>query len=565
MKSYLAASIQMWVGKNEEENLERCLEKLDEAAGNGAKLIVFPESVNTSGPYDSRQEAFDRALTIPGRFTDEISKKAAAHGVFVAINLNEKSESPRVYHTTILISSDGEILGKYRKHLLWADEYDHFVPDRAGFPVFETELGRIGMYVCADGLIPETTRCLALNRAQVLVNMLASKGPDESWLHVPARSSENRTFVISANQVGQPGELRPRVGGGLILSPKGEVIAKASEVHEDIVYGTITPEEADDKSCGEQNDLFVDRRPDLYRLLSEETDTLPLLQDANNARGECRMVKVAAVQVDWKPDPAHALDRALEIAEDAASKGAKILVLPELFLFERASLSERLDAAVKQSQDALDQFKKLAKAHSAYVTLNLVEKKEEKLYNSTFLVDENGEVCGKYRKTHLWGSEKKWAQAGDALPVFSTSYGTVGIMAGYEVLFPEVARVLTCMGASLILHPCTWELDDDPSLTVRIRSAENHIHVVSANRPDSPAKRGSMITTVHPFPSQPHWKVRYPGVEEAPPGVEFHILSDIDMNAPSQKTIAVHTDLIRNRYPELYEILSRPTEKIQTT
>jgi hypothetical protein len=67
-----------------------------------------------------------------------------------------------------------------------------------------------------------------------------------------------------------------------------------------------------------------------------------------------------------------------------------------------------------------------------------------------------------------------------------------------------------------------------------------------------------MITTVHPFPSQPHWKVRYPGVEEAPPGVEFHILSDIDMNAPRQKTIAVHTDLIRNRYPELYKILSRP-------
>jgi predicted amidohydrolase len=54
MKSYLAASIQMWVGKNEQENLERCLEKLDEAAGNGAKLIVFPESVNTSGPYESR-------------------------------------------------------------------------------------------------------------------------------------------------------------------------------------------------------------------------------------------------------------------------------------------------------------------------------------------------------------------------------------------------------------------------------------------------------------------------------------------------------------------------------
>jgi predicted amidohydrolase len=344
MKSYLAASIQMWVGEDEEENLTRCLEKLAEAADKGASLIVFPESVNTSGPYESRQEAFDQALTIPGRFTDEICKKAASHEVYVAINLNERAESPRVYHTTILISSSGEILGQYRKHLLWADEYDHFVPDRAGFPVFETELGRIGLYVCADGLIPETTRCLALNRAQVLVNMLASKGPDESWLHVPARSSENRTFVISANQVGQPGEVRPRVGGGLILSPKGQVIAKASETHEDIVYGTISPEEADEKSCGEQNDLFLDRRPDLYGLLSEETEKLPLIQDAHQAREESRIIKVAALQVDWKPDPAHALERALEIAEDAASKGANILVLPELFLFEQASLCESFDA-----------------------------------------------------------------------------------------------------------------------------------------------------------------------------------------------------------------------------
>jgi len=549
----------MWVGEDEEENLTRCLEKLAEAADKGASLIVFPESVNTSGPYESRQEAFDQALTIPGRFTDEICKKAASHEVYVAINLNERAESPRVYHTTILISSSGEILGQYRKHLLWADEYDHFVPDRAGFPVFETELGRIGLYVCADGLIPETTRCLALNRAQVLVNMLASKGPDESWLHVPARSSENRTFVISANQVGQPGEVRPRVGGGLILSPKGQVIAKASETHEDIVYGTISPEEADEKSCGEQNDLFLDRRPDLYGLLSEETEKLPLIQDAHQAREESRIIKVAALQVDWKPDPAHALKRALEIAEDAASKGAKILVLPELFLFERASLSESFDAAVKDSQEALDQFKKLAKAHSAYVTLNLVEKDGGNVFNSTFLVDEQGEVCGTYRKTHLWGSEKEWAQPGHALQVFSTSYGTVGIMTGYEVLFPEIARVLTCMGASLILHPCTWELDYDPLLTVRIRSAENHIHIVSANRPDSPAQRGSMITTVHPYPTQPHWKVRYPGVEEAPAGCEFHILTDIDMNVPRQKTIAVHTDLIRNRYPELYEILSRPS------
>ena len=115
MKSYLAASIQMWVGKTEEENLTRCLEKLDEAADRGASLIVYPESVNTSGPYESREEAFDRALTIPGQFTQEICKKAAARGVYVAINLNEQSESPRVFHTTILISSSGEILGKYRK------------------------------------------------------------------------------------------------------------------------------------------------------------------------------------------------------------------------------------------------------------------------------------------------------------------------------------------------------------------------------------------------------------------------------------------------------------------
>ncbi len=74
-----------------------------------------------------------------------------------------------------------------------------------------------------------------------------------------------------------------------------------------------------------------------------------------------------------------------------------------------------------------------------------------------------------------------------------------------------------------------------------------------------------MITTVHPYPTQPHWKVRYPGVKEAPPGFEFHISAEIDMNEPRQKTIAANTDLIINRYPELYGILSQPKEKIQTT
>ncbi len=56
MESYLAAGIQLWVGKEEEVNLKKCLEKLDEAAGKGAKLIVFPESVNISGQLSHRQK-----------------------------------------------------------------------------------------------------------------------------------------------------------------------------------------------------------------------------------------------------------------------------------------------------------------------------------------------------------------------------------------------------------------------------------------------------------------------------------------------------------------------------
>jgi predicted amidohydrolase len=559
MKSYLAASIQMWIGKDEEENLKRCLEKLVEAASRGAKLIVFPESVNGIGLYDTRQEAYEKSAPIPGRFTEAICNKAASHGVYVAINLNEKLDYPKVYDTSILISSKGEIIGKYRKHLLWADETNCFYPDVAEFPVFNTELGRIGMYICADGLIPETTRCLALNRAQVLVNMLKSKGPDESMLHIPFRSYENRVWIISSNQVGQPGELSPFVGGGLIVSPKGETIAKASEVHEETVYGTICPAQADDKYFGGHNNLFSDRRPHLYGLLSEATEKLPLVKFAQETeKGKTRIVKVAAIQAEWKKDPCYALKRALEISDNAASEGAKIMVLPELFLFDMASLRKGLDNAVKVSQDALEQFRKLARSHSAYLALSLVEKEGNRFYSSTFLVDENGEVCGKYQKTHLWGEEKKWAEPGDVLQVFPTKYGNIGIMIGYEALFPEVARVLTCMGANLILHPCTWELDFVPMLTMKARAAENRINIVSASRPDSPVKIGSMITAVDRYPTQPHWKVRYPTTTEAPAGFEFYISLNIDMNIPCEKTVGFNTDIILNRHPELYGILTKP-------
>jgi len=124
--------------------------------------------------------------------------------------------------------------------------------------------------ICFDWFFPEAMRCLALNCAEIVAhpsNLVLPYCPDA----MPLRCLENRVFSITANRIGTEDRKDSQplkfIGQSLIVSPEGEVLAKASDSKEEIIIADIDPSAARDKSLNTYNDIFKDRRPDKYNSL----------------------------------------------------------------------------------------------------------------------------------------------------------------------------------------------------------------------------------------------------------------------------------------------------------
>lgn len=140
-------------------------EKIDEAARAGADLIVCPEYAATN--YDDPAELLKCSSPVPGPTTDLIAAKARQHRAFVVYNLLENDNNV-LYNTSVLIDRDGHIVGKYRKvHLAIYECWAGITPGHE-LPVFDTELGKIGMLICWDNTFPESVRTLAQQGAEII-------------------------------------------------------------------------------------------------------------------------------------------------------------------------------------------------------------------------------------------------------------------------------------------------------------------------------------------------------------------------------------------------------------
>ncbi len=127
----------------------------------------------------------------------------------------------------ILISPDGKIVGIYRKVHLWDKERKYFVRG-SGFPVFDTEFGKIGIGICYDIEFPEAARALAVSGAQILFFPSAEMRPMERYIetYAKSRASENCCFVVFSNRIGS--EYKTRFfGRSQIVSPECKVVARA--------------------------------------------------------------------------------------------------------------------------------------------------------------------------------------------------------------------------------------------------------------------------------------------------------------------------------------------------
>jgi len=281
--------VQMSTTPDPDKNLQRAIDRLHQAAAQGAQIVCLPELFQTQY-FCQREDAalFDLAEPIPGPATTRLAEAAKLLHIVLIGSLFEK-RAPGVYHNTaVMIDADGSLRGIYRKmHIpddpLYYEKY-YFTPGDLGFKAFDTNVGRVGTLVCWDQWYPEGARLTALQGAQVLFYPTAigwhpaekeqfGAAQHDAWQTIQrAHAIANGVYVAVVNRIGfEEGDIRGNKapgtglefwGGSFVADPFGRVIAQASHDKEEILIADVDLKALEDIR---RNWPFLrDRRIDSY-------------------------------------------------------------------------------------------------------------------------------------------------------------------------------------------------------------------------------------------------------------------------------------------------------------
>jgi beta-ureidopropionase len=276
-----AALVQFSGHESKERNIRKAEDLARQAAGNGARIICFPELATTIYfCFDRDRKWFETAEPVPGPAVDRLARVASETKTVIVYPLYENDRGA-LFNTAAVLGPDGRLIGKYRKMSIPqilrtmkagetpADERFFFTPGNLGFPVFDTPWGvKIGVLICYDRHFPEAARALGLKGAHLVVVPTATYRDwiREVWeVELRGHAIANMFYVGGVNKVGKdvggPPD-RSYFGSAVFIDPRGNVIGRAGDKEDEILYADIDP-----KACEDTRDLwgfFKFRRPDAY-------------------------------------------------------------------------------------------------------------------------------------------------------------------------------------------------------------------------------------------------------------------------------------------------------------
>ncbi|MBR7836167.1 acyltransferase [Actinospica durhamensis] len=249
-----------------------------EAAERGARIIGFQEVFNA--PYFCQvqdPEHYRWAEPVPdGPTTQRFRALAKELGLVIVLPVYEIESAGFYYNTTAVIDADGSYLGKYRKHHIpqvhgfWEKFY--FKPGNLGFPVFDTAVGKVGVYICYDRHFPEGWRALGLAGAQIVYNPSATSRGLSAYLwqlEQPAAAVANEYFIAAINRVGveEYGD-DDFYGSSYFVDPRGQFVGElASDTAPELLVRDLDLGLID--QVRQQWAFYRDRRPEAYGPLTE--------------------------------------------------------------------------------------------------------------------------------------------------------------------------------------------------------------------------------------------------------------------------------------------------------
>lgn len=254
--------IQMSCSDNVQENIEKTIAKIKEAAANGAQIICLQELFSSLYFCDVEDhDNFKLGETIPGPTTEIMQKLAKELEVVLVVSLFEKRAQGLYHNTAAIIDADGAYLGKYRKMHIPDDpgyyEKFYFTPGDLGYQVWQTKFGKIGVLICWDQWYPEAARITSLMGADILFyptaigwdldekNQAINQEQYDAWQTIQrSHAIANGLYVVSVNRIGIEANQK-FWGGSFIANPHGRLLYLASHDQEETHVETLDLEKTE--------------------------------------------------------------------------------------------------------------------------------------------------------------------------------------------------------------------------------------------------------------------------------------------------------------------------------
>jgi N-carbamoylputrescine amidase len=281
-----------------------------------------------------------------------------------------------------------------------------------------------------------------------------------------------------------------------------------------------------------------------------------------------RNVKVAATQMSCSSNIEENISKAETLVREAAAQGAQIILLQELFETPYFCQKEKADyyayATELEHNKAINHFKAVAKELQVVLPISFYEKKNYARYNSLAVIDADGTVLGKYRKSHIPDGpgyeEKFYFNPGDTgFKVWNTRYAKIGVGICWDQWYPEAARVMSLMGAEILFYPTaigsepqdgSIDSKDHWQTCMLGHAAANLIPVVASNRIGEEIDEDSSINFYgSSFIAGPQGnKIVEAGREE-----QTVLVSEFDLDA--LEVGRIEWGIFRDRRPDLYKLI----------
>jgi predicted amidohydrolase len=437
-------------------NIARIAKAVSEVADQGVKLMVFPEQATTGYIFDDFEMVRPYLDTIPGKATDAIAKVTRDKKVYVSVGIAEiDPDSGLGFNSVALIGPEGYI-GKYRKHgLNWQDQ--RWVSQgNLGFPVFDTEIGRITMIICYDDTYWQYGRLAALHNADIILWSSASDrvmpgtpkrlatGNHSTVANVQYLSKFSGAWVVAATRNGietNPitGQQLYYNGGSSIWRPDGNKVAQAQVLPPETIkpglQGFVTADI--NLSVGKpiQKALLERRRPSMYGLLS-------LYRSPTNTEVTTTISNPQiAAQAATAKDP---------LAYAPPTAGG-LLVLPALFRSGPGAINNAPELEIEGGPSEIF-IAELAKQGQGYVVGSYARKSENRAFHTVVLAGPHGKIMARYDATHP-DPQAGWVSPGNRFVVVPTSIGRIGLTLGEELEVSEVFGHLSAQRADIIAAP----------------------------------------------------------------------------------------------------------------